>query len=85
MSPSLERDRCLHDQIKQLDAAQASQVLAKAKQIQDPMVRGAAVSRWVADHAGQMPPGLGQELCALLRGRDVGYCQRRLSSPHLQR
>ena len=49
------------------------------------MIRGAAVSRWVADHNNEVAAEEGKKLCQLLDGRDMSYCLRRLSSPHLQR
>ena len=57
----------------------------KAKNINDPMIRGAAVSAWVRDHNTEITQKQGMELCALLDGRDRFYCVRRLSSPHLKR
>jgi hypothetical protein len=81
----MDKDRCLHDEIGAVPGAQPDVVVQKAQQIQDPMIRGAAVSGWVADHANELPQEKGQQLCNLLEGRDKSYCQRRLSSPHLQR
>ena len=49
------------------------------------MVRNAAVSAWIKDHVNSVPMDKGRELCGLLQGRDQGYCERRLSSPHLKR
>lgn len=85
LSPGPERDRCLHEEIKTLPPSEASAVLEKAQQIQDEMIRGAAVSGWVAEHNADVPQQQGNALCQLLDGRDKAYCQRRLSSPHLQR
>lgn len=85
MSPGLEQDKCLHEEIKALPVAQADVVLTKAQQISDPMVRGAAVSGWMAEHNADVPQQQGNALCQLLDGRDRSYCQRLLSSPHLQR
>lgn len=81
----MERDRCLHDEIGAVPGSQPDVVVQKAGLIQDPMIRGAAVSSWVAEHANELPQEKGQQLCNLLEGRDRSYCQRRLSSPHLQR
>jgi hypothetical protein len=80
----MERDRCLHDEIAAVPGSQPDEVLKKARLIRDPMIRGAAVSTWVAAHVSELPQDKGQELCDLLEGRDKSYCQRRLSSPHLQ-
>ena len=80
-----EKDECLHSEIKLMDSSQAQQVLAKAKLIQDPMIRGAAVSAWIGDNNNNVDSNTGQALCTLLDGRDRSYCMRRLSSPHLKR
>ncbi|MGC6510620.1 MAG: hypothetical protein ACON4U_19535 [Myxococcota bacterium] len=79
------KDECLHSEIKTLDANQSQQVLSKAKLIQDPMIRGAAVSAWIGDNNNNVDSNTGQALCTLLDGRDRSYCMRRLSSPHLKR
>lgn len=80
-----EKDECLHSEIKLMDSNQAQQVLAKAQLIQDPMIRGAAVSAWIGDNNNNVDSNTGQALCTLLDGRDRSYCMRRLSSPHLKR
>ena len=49
------------------------------------MIRGAAVSAWVGAHVHEVPMDKGRALCDLLENRDRGYCERRLSSPHLKR
>lgn len=85
MDPGLDKDRCLAGEIKALTGQQGDLVLQKAQQIGDPMVKGAAVSSWIADHAAEVPRQTGESLCNVLDGRDRGYCQRRLTSPHLQR
>lgn len=79
------KDECLHSEIKAMGASQAQQVLSKAKLIQDPMIRGAAVSAWIGDNNNNVDSNTGQALCTLLDGRDRSYCMRRLSSPHLKR
>ncbi len=81
----LERDRCYHEQIDAMPAERAAEVRAIAERIADPIVRGAAVSSWVANHGAEVERAQGEALCALLDGRDRSYCQRRLSSPHLRR
>jgi hypothetical protein len=80
-----ERDECLHTEIKSLDGKESQKVLEKAKLIQDPMIRGAAVSAWIGTNNNEVDSNTGQALCALLDGRDRSYCMRRLSSPHLKR
>lgn len=81
----MERDRCLHDELRAIPGSQPDEVARNASRINDPMIRGAAVSGWVAEHVDELPVEKGQTLCELLEGRDKSYCHRRLSSPHLQR
>ena len=45
-------------------------VIAKAKMIEDVMIRGAAVSVWVRDHNNEINQKQGQKLCEILDGRD---------------
>ena len=85
VTASLERDKCLSDEISQLKEPQIGNVIAKAKMIEDVMIRGAAVSGWVRDHNNEINQKQGQKLCEILDGRDRFYCMRRLSSPHLKR
>ncbi|MEC8425701.1 MAG: hypothetical protein VX000_18075, partial [Myxococcota bacterium] len=81
----MERDRCVHDEVRAIPGSQPDEVARNASRISDPMIRGAAVSGWVAEHVDELPVEKGQALCELLEGRDKSYCHRRLSSPHLQR
>ena len=85
MSAGMDRDQCFHDRIASTPPGQAAAVVESAAQIQDPMVRGAAVLSWVKSHVSSVSASDGQKLCAFLEGRDQSYCQRILSSPHLQR
>ena len=80
-----KRDSCLHEQILLLPASKMNIVIQSAKQIEDLMIRGAAVSEWVKNHNNDINQRQGQQLCTLLDGRDRSYCLRRLSSPHLRR
>ena len=82
---SLERDKCLSEEIIKLKEPQLNEVITKAKMIEDIMIRGAAVSAWVRDHNNEINQKQGQKLCEILDGRDRFYCMRRLSSPHLKR
>ena len=81
----LERDQCYHQEIGTLPAAQVDKVIELASLIDDPMIRGAAVSEWASNHTQELPKEKCQGICQLLEGRDRSYCQRRCSSPHLQR
>lgn len=85
ITESLERDKCLSEEILQLKEPQISIVITKAKMIEDIMIRGAAVSAWVREHNNEINQKQGQKLCEILDGRDRFYCMRRLSSPHLKR
>jgi hypothetical protein len=84
-TPGPARDTCLYEEIATLGAPQVARVTDAARRIHDPMIRGAAVSRWAADHAAALRPSDGEQLCGLLVGMDRSTCLRRLSSPHLQR
>ena len=79
------KDQCLHNEILNIPSSQLQALTTKAKAIQDPMIRGAAVSAWVRDHNNEITQKQGMTLCELLDGRDKFYCVRRLSSPHLKR
>jgi hypothetical protein len=85
ITESLERDKCLSEEILELKEPQLATVITKAKMIEDIMIRGAAVSAWVRDHNNEINQKQGQKLCEILDGRDRFYCMRRLSSPHLKR
>ena len=80
-----EKDKCLIEEIQRMNGPQMTEVISKAKEIQDPMIRGAAVSSWVRDHNNEINQRQGKALCEILDGRDRFYCMRRLSSPHLKR
>ena len=81
----LERDQCYHQLIEDLPVSKVDDVIKAAGLIDDPMIRGTAVSSWAANHTQELPKEKCQGICELLEGRDRSYCQRRCSSPHLQR
>lgn len=81
----MQRDSCYHDQIVVLPANQIADVITTGQKMVDPMIRGAAIAEWIRLHNNEINQQKGQELCALLDGRDRSYCMRRLSSPHLRR
>jgi hypothetical protein len=83
--PGVERDRCTYEQVLAAPVDHGDQVMAKLMSIQDPIVRGAAATRWVGQHARTLDPALGRALCGTLEGPDQGQCLRRLESAHLQR
>ena len=82
---SKEKDECLYNLMETLEARDIDKVYQSAQQIQDSMVQGAAVSKWIKMNNNQLNPNQGKRLCELLQGRDQFYCLRRLSSPHLKK
>lgn len=85
LAPGMDRDLCLHDRIMALPGEQHADALALARQIQDPVVRGAAVFTWVIQHNREIDPKAGQALCGLLMGQERETCTRKLSQVHLRR
>ena len=85
LSEARDKDDCLKAQILTLDASKLPDVKEKAAQINDPIIRGAAVERWVMENCNEVSLDQGRGLCELLEGRNKSYCERRLSSPHLCR
>ncbi len=85
LSEVRDQDDCLKAQILTLDASNLPSVKEKAAQINDPIIRGAAVERWVMENCNDVSLDQGRGLCELLDGRNKSYCERRLSSPHLCR
>ena len=83
--PCLERgeqsliDTCLHDEIKVLPHS-VSDVVQKAQQISDPIIRGAAVQPG-KEHNNEINQQQGQQLCALPDGRDRSYVNDDLLPP----
>ena len=80
-----KKDSCFHDKLVVMPVDQIDEVIKTGQQMVDPMIRGAAVAQWIKLHNNEINQQKGQELCALLDGRDRSYCMRRLSSPHLKR
>ncbi len=83
--PGAGRDACTYAEVLALPAADTAEVLRRVQSLDDPVVRGAAVTRWVEQHAGTLDPAQGRALCETLDGPDQGQCLRRLQSAHLQR
>ena len=81
----MDRDACLHDRVLSSPASALSSVITTAQQIDDPVVRGAAVFTWVNTHNRELDPKAAEPLCALLEGRERASCSRKLSSVHLRR
>lgn len=85
LQDTMQRDDCYRQKIVTLSPSEIDQIIALGNKMVDPMIRGAAVAEWIKDHNNEINQQKGQELCALLDGRDRSYCMRRLSSPHLRR
>jgi len=60
-------------------------VIGLANKIEDPIIRGAAIFRWIELHNREIPRERGRELCDILSDREKTSCERRLYSAHLQR
>ena len=80
-----QKDECYHNALLKISSTELPKLIEQAKKIEDPLIRGAAVSAWVRDHNDEITQKQGMDLCELLDGRDRFYCMRRLSSPHLKR
>lgn len=86
LSTSFAQDTCRHDALAKLAPAQYESAILLASEIQDPIVRGAAIIRWIETHKTNLPVDAGQSLCALLpMNTERGACVRRFSAAHLQR
>lgn len=81
----LERDTCRFEKIQTLAPAQVVRVGELAAQIQDPVIRSAAVDTWLRDHRGALEDRDGVALCELLEPAAYGRCRRWFSAAHLQR
>lgn len=79
----LARDGCLAAAVQ--TAGSASAALAGAAPIDDPLVRDAALMRWVAAHRKGLARADGQAVCAALSAPERNACTRRLDAPHLSR
>ena len=85
ITDSKQQNTCLHEQLLSMPASDISKIIELANTISDPMIRQAAVSKWIKEHNNDVNQQQGQQLCTLLDGRDRSYCLRQLSSPHLRR
>jgi hypothetical protein len=79
------RDECLHDQLMSSGAPDIEIVIELASRIDDPIIRGAAIFRWIEIHNREIPRERGRALCEILSDREKTSCERRLYSAHLQR
>lgn len=58
--------------------------VAAVTRMEDPVVRTAAVTRWLAAHPN-VPQADAEALCAALPEAEQRACQRQIRSPHLHR
>ena len=84
-TPGPALDSCLHRTIVESPPSEIEAVTAAVRQIQDPIVRGAAIFRWVEENNREIPQEQGLALCAMLPSMEKTACERRLYSAHLQR
>ena len=78
----LDADACRHEEIRA--SSDAAVVLQTAQAIDDPIVRGTAVTEWVSAHKNEVQQADGLALCDLLEHPEKGVCRRRLQAAHLQ-
>lgn len=80
----LERDTCYNAAIRaSVSPVEVGEIASK---VTDPIVRDAAVIRWVVEHRRDINQTDGEALCGLLSAHDEeAACLRRLSAAHLSR
>jgi hypothetical protein len=81
----LAQDRDRFDRIQALDADEVDQVQALAREIEDSVVRSAAVDGWIRENRQSLTREDGLTLCDLLEAAASGQCRRSFSAVHLQR
>lgn len=84
-APGMDRDICLHDRVLALPGAEHAEATRLVGQIQDPLIRGAAVFTWVISHNREIDVKSGLALCGQLSGQERETCTRKLSQVHLRR
>lgn len=85
MKPGLDRDHCLHDRLLTISASEWQKVRPTAEQIQDSIVRSAAIHGWVLANSGKCPREEALALCAMLQEPESNTCSKRLLAAHLNR
>lgn len=75
---------CAYAAFKAHTPDSADEAAAAVGRMSDPVVRAAAVQRWLAVHPNAAPQA-GMKLCALLPPGEKENCDRRVNSPHLRR
>jgi hypothetical protein len=84
-STQREVDLCFFDALLATSPAAGGEALEHALNMKDPVIRGAAILKWVQTHNRQIPAEEGGKLCRLLQSTERTACERRLYSAHLQR
>lgn len=79
-----ERDVCWQAEIGAVPPEAADTVPALVAEIEDPVVRDAAVLTWLDDNRDRVSPRQGEALCRLLHATRAQSCLRRLQAAHLQ-
>lgn len=77
-------DLCAYAAFKANTPVGAEEAAAAIRGMADPVVRAAAVQRWLGAHPNAAPQA-GMKLCALLPPGEKENCDRRVNSPHLRR
>lgn len=77
-------DVCAFERFRADPPPTSAQAAEAIRRLRDPVVKSAAVTRWLAVHP-QASPADGAALCMLLPGQDQRSCVRRVNSPHLRR
>ena len=77
-------DVCAFEAFEQNPPDASGDAAAAIAGMQDPVVRSAAVNRWLSVHP-RASPEEGGRLCGLLSSIEQRSCLRRVNSPHLRR
>lgn len=80
-----DRDRCLHDRVRALPAAEAERVVATAADFADPLVRDASLLTWINAHRPELTDDAALAVCRQLSTTEARACERKVMSPHLWR
>lgn len=75
---------CAFRSFKAQPPSTAADAVAVVGAMQDPVVRAAAVARWLDVHP-EVARVDGEALCSTLSGAEQRACLRRVTSPHLRR
>jgi hypothetical protein len=85
LEEQLARDKCYYQQLGAAEDASLEAVQLTIGEIDDPLIRSAAVLAWLDAHALEVSPEQAHGLCEVLEWNAYHYCQRRYSTPHMRR